>query len=250
MAPEGRWVVDTDPVPPVVGTAAGFFFEFVPSRSTATNAPSATDRITVSASCLTCSASIVQASAERYPSLKVEELYHPEAIAGYSAQLTLTQTGTWRIAPFDVLVEVRSIDAFEPPLVHVRRWSNALDPGCGRADVAALVRRFQDAYNAGDTAGLATVVQETVNFSIAGGAAPVIAVGREAFVAGALARHAADERIVVTRIYVARDTGGTAMEIAATRTATDLPAGGQRLRGKGTMWCTQPQLIHLNLGVG
>jgi len=184
------------------------------------------------------------------PSLKVEELYHPEAIAGYSPRLTLTRTGTWRIAPFDVLIDVRSIDAFEPPLVHVRRWSTALDPGCGRADVAALVRRFQDAYNAGDKSGLATVVQETVNFSIAGGTAPVIAVGREAFVAGALARHAAGERIVVTRIYVARDTGGTAMEIVATRTATDLPPGGQRLAGKGTMWCTQPQFIHLNLGVG
>ena len=93
-------------------------------------------------------------------------------------------------------------------------------------------------------------MQDAVNFSIAGGAAPFIANGREAFVAGALARHVVGERIVVTRINVARDVGGTAMEIRATRTAADLPAGGQRLLGKATMWCTEPQFIHLNLGVG
>jgi hypothetical protein len=97
---------------------------------------------------------------------------------------------------------------------------------------------------------LGSVVQDAVNFSIAGGAAPIIASGREAFVAGALARHSAADHIVVTRIFVASNGGGTAMEIQATRTAADLPAGGQRLSGKAAMWCTQPQFIHLNLGVG
>ena len=246
----GQWFVDAAPQIPVVGDRATLFFEFVPDLATPTATPdpiNATDMI-VSARCTTCNGPVITGTAKRYQTVRPEDVYHAGATAGSSIALTFPSAGAWRIDPFGVGIEVRAVDAFEPPLVHVRGTS-PLPADCGRDKVADLLKRFEHAYNAGDPELLGSVVQQSIDFSIAGGAVPFIAYGRDNFVAGAVDRHARGEQIQITLVYVATDRGGVGLSINAIRTAPDLPQGRQRLVSKGAMWCSQPQLIHLNFGV-
>jgi hypothetical protein len=247
----GRWFVDSDPGIPVVGHQAWFFLEFVPDPAAPGSPPEqiGAAEMAVSARCANCNGTTIAGIARRYPTLRPEEFYHPGATAGFSVALTLPSQGSWRFDPSGMDVLVRAVDHFEPPLIHLRPWSNPLPADCGRDKVADLMKRFEHAYNTGDPTLLRSVVQESIDFSIAGGAAPFIAYGRDKFVAGAADRHAQGERIEITLVHVATDRGGIALAVNAIRTAPDLPQGRQRLSAKGAMWCSQPQLIHLNFGV-
>jgi hypothetical protein len=229
---------------------AGLFIEFVPSvPGAAAPDPFAGGAMTVTATCATCGGGSVEATVQPYPSLAPAELWHPDATAAYTARIVLPKPGAWLIEPFARTVHVRDLDAFEPPLVHVYNWSDPFEPGCGRAEVAELVNGFVAAYNAGDSARLARLVQEPINFSIAGGAGSVVATSREELLSRAPARRAMGDTLTVTRIYVASAKGSPSMAIYGTRTAADLPAGGQQWAAKAAMWCTQQQFIHLNIGV-
>lgn len=246
----GHWFVDVDPAVPAVGHKAWLFFEFVPDTAAP---PSAQDQtgaahMAVAARCAGCGGLDVAGMAERYPTLRPQDFAHAGATTGYAVGLTFPVAGTWQLDPTDVQIVVRAIDPFEPPFIHVR-GKDPLPPECSREKVADLMKRFEYAYNAGDPALLRTVVQESIDFSIAGGAAPLIAYGREKFVAGALERQARGERIEITLVQVATYQGGIGLAVHAIRTAPDLPQGRQKLMGKGAMWCSQHQLIHLNLGV-
>jgi hypothetical protein len=185
--------------------------------------------------------------AERYPTLRPEDFAHAGATTGFAVGLTFPVAGTWHLDPTGVQIAVRAIDPFEPPFIHVR-GRDPLPAECSREKVADLMKRFEHAYNTGDAALLRGVVQESIDFSIAGGAVPFIAYGREKFVAGALERQARGERIEITHVHVATYHGGIGLAVYAVRTAPDLPQARQKLVGKGAMWCSQQQLVHLNLG--
>lgn len=246
----GRWFVDASPITPAAGYLATIFFEFVPDPGTPTAPPAqvGTTDVAVSASCASCGGAAIAGTARRYQTLRPEDVYNAGATAGFAVALTFPSAGTWRLDPFGTQIEVRPVDPFEPPLIHLR-GPNALPADCGRDKVADVVKRFERAYNTGDPDLLRSVVQESIDFSIAGGAVPFIAYGRDKFVAGAVDRHAHGEQIQITLVYVATDRGGIGLAVEAIRTAPDLPQGRQRLAAKGAMWCSQPQLIHLNFGV-
>lgn len=245
----GQWFVDVDPAVPAVGHKAWLFFEFVPDPVAGVSAQgqSGAAHMAVAARCAGCGGVDVAGMAERYPTLRPEDFAHAGATTGYAVGLTFPVAGAWQLDPTGVQVVVRAIDAFEPPFIHVR-GKDPLPPECSRDKVADLMKRFQHAYNTGDPALLGSVVQESIDFSIVGGAAPFIAYGREKFVAGALERQARGERIEITLVYVATYQRGIGLEVHAVRAAPDLPQGRQKLMGKGAMWCSQHQLIHLNLG--
>ena len=246
----GRWFLDAAPQIPVVGDRATLFFEFVPDPAspTATPDPRSTTDTAVSARCASCNGAVLTATARRYQTVRPEDVYHAGATAGFSVALTFPSPGAWRLDPFGTDIAVRPVDAFEPPLIHVRGTA-PLPADCGRDKVADVLKRFKHAYNTGDPELLGSVVQQSIDFSIAGGDVPFIAYGRDNFVAGAVDRHARGEQIEITRVYVATDRGGVGMSVDAIRTAPDLPQGRQRLVSKGAMWCSQPQLIDLNFGV-
>jgi hypothetical protein len=174
-------------------------------------------------------------------------LWHAGATLAYSARITFPSSGVWVIAPFGGSVTVRALDPFEPPLVHVHRWSDPFDPGCGRREVAALVSGFVDAYNAGDTARLVTFVQPAIDFTIGGGAAALKATNRTSLATAAAERHTAGERIVVERIEVASNKGMPQMAIYGRRFANDLPPNGQHVTSKAAMYCGDSQFIHWNI---
>jgi hypothetical protein len=246
----GQWFLDTEPGIPVAGHAAWLFLEFVPDPTTPPSSPSqlgASD-IGVSARCSGCNGSVVAGTAKRYQTVRPEDVYHAGATAGFSLPLTFPSPGRWRLDPVGADIEVRPVDTFEPPLIHVR-GTTPLPADCGRDKVADVLKRFEIAYNTGDPELLGSVVQQSIDFSIAGGPVPFIAYGRDPFVAGAVDRHARGERIQITLVHVASDRGGIGLSVDAIRTAPDLPQGHQRLVSKGAMWCSQPQLIHLNFGV-
>jgi hypothetical protein len=246
----GRWFLDAAPQIPVVGDRATLFLEFVPDPASPPVAPDpiGTADVAVSARCTSCNGSVIAGTAKRYQTVRPEDVYHAGATAGFWVALTFPSPGAWRLDPFGADIEVRSVDAFEPPLIHVRGTA-PLPADCGRDRVADVLKRFEHAYNTGDPELLGSVVQQSIDFSIAGGDVPFIAYGRDKFVAGAVDRHARGEQIEITRVYVATDRGGVGLSVDAIRTAPDLPQGRQRLVSKGAMWCSQPQLIHLNFGV-
>jgi hypothetical protein len=245
--------VDSLPAPPVVAYGAGLFFEYAPTSdahaSDLIEGRPAPAEIAISARCVDCTGPTLTGKALRDKDLGPASAAHAGATIGYSAALTFPAVGTWRIDPFETLVTVRALDAFEPPLIHVRPWSDELPEGCNREDVAALLARFERAYNTGDPALLEGVVQQGINFSIAGGEQRFVATDRESFIRGVAARHAAGESIRFTEAGVASTNGAVNMSVNAIRSAPDLSGGRQRLIGKAAMWCTQPQFIHLNLGV-
>jgi hypothetical protein len=247
----GRWFVDTDPGIPVAGHQAWLFLEFVPDPAKPTFAPTQAGAgdIAISARCASCDTSLITGTGRRYPTLRPEEFFHLGATAGFSVALTFPSAGQWRVDLSGTDVAVRAADPFEPPLVHLRPWSKPLPADCGRDKVADLMKRFEHAYNTGDPGLLGSVVQQSIDFSIAGGAAPFIANGRDKFVAGAVARQAQGERIEITLVHIAADGAALALAVNAIRTAPDLPQGRQRLSAKGAMWCTQPELFKLNFGV-
>jgi hypothetical protein len=247
---QGRWFIDGAPQVPVVGDRTTLFLEFVPDPAgpiTTADPIGATD-VMVSARCTSCNGSVIAGTGKRYQTARPEDVYHAGATAGYAIAVTFPAPGVWRIDPFGTDIQVRSIDAFEPPLIHLR-GATPLPADCGRDRVADMLKRFEHAYNAGDAELLGAIVQQSIDFSIAGGAVPFIAYGRDKFVAGAVDRHARGEQIQITLVYVASDRGGVGLSVDAIRTAPDLPQGRQRLVSKGAMWCSQPQLIHLNFGV-
>lgn len=242
--PGGAWIVNTDPQPPAVGARAGLFFEYVPTPGGRAD-PFAGTPPRIVATCASCGAAPIEAATQPYPTTP-EDLYEPTAIAAYTAAIVLPRAGTWSIAPFGVTVTVRALDDFEPPLIHVNRWSDPFDPGCGRREVATLVKDFAHAYNAGDTARLGELVQGPW-FSFSLGDFRVM--DRTAFLDGALQRHRNGERLTFERVQVSSNHGAPQMGIYGSRTANDLPPGGQRFGGKAAMWCSQRMFIHLNLGV-
>lgn len=251
-----RWFADSFLAQPVVGYGAVLGFEYVPPAKAADPRPVldggivVDSEVPITARCVGCSAPVLNAVAKRYEVRGPEDVAHVGATAAYSAAITFTAPGEWRIDPFGNTVEVRAISSFEPPLIHLRPYSSTLPAGCGREQAAELMKRFERAYNTADAELLAGVGQSAFDFSIAGGAAPFIAQGREAFVRGVIARHAIGERIEFTLAYIAADSGRLGVALEAVRTAPDLPGGRQVLSGKSTMWCEQPrsQFIHLNLG--
>jgi hypothetical protein len=251
-APSGRWFVDADPVIPVAGHSAVIFLEFVPDPAGlygATPPGIGGSQLTLSARCLDCDAAAHPVVAQPYVGHGPGDVNHAGASVGYSAHVMLPSAGCWSLEPLGLVIEVRALEPFEPPLIHMRPWSEPLPTECGRRYVAGLFRDFESAYNAGDAVLLTSVVQEAIDFSIAGGAAPFIARGRDAFVAGALDRQSRGERINFTKVNIATDRGGIGLAVDAVRTAPDLPGGRQRLSGKAATWCNQQQFIHLNLGV-
>jgi len=248
-AVSGRWFVDVDPAVPAVGHKAWLFFEFVPDPTAppSTQSQISAAHMAVAARCAACGGLDVAGTAERYPTLRPQDFAHAGASTGFAVGLTFPAVGTWQLDPSGVQITVRAIDAFEPPFIHVR-GTEPLPLECSRDKVADLMKRFEHAYNNGDPALLRSVVQESIDFSIAGGAVPFIAYGREKFVAGAVDRQSRGERIEITLVYVATYQGGLGLAVHAIRTAPDLPEARQKLVGKGAMWCSQHQLVHLNLG--
>src|SRR5437867_6080375 len=226
----GRWFVDADPGIPVAGHSAWLFLEFVPDPANPTSAQNqiGVGDMAVAAHCSSCSGSVIAGTAKRYQTVRPEDVYHAGATAGFSLSLTFPSPGAWRLDPFGTDIEVRPVDVFEPPLIHVR-GATPLPADCGRDKVADLLKRFENAYNTGDPVLLGSVVQQSIDFSIAGGAVPFIAYGRDKFVAGAVDRQARGERIEITLVYVATDGGGIGMAVQAIRTAPDLPQGRQKL---------------------
>jgi hypothetical protein len=250
-----RWFVDGFLAQPVAGYRAGLAFEYVPSATVSdprpiVNRAVTADSIALTARCVGCNAPVLNTVATRYEVRGPNDVAHVGATAAFGATLTFPVPGVWQLDPFGNTIEVRAISAFEPPLVHLRPYSTPLPADCGREQVAELMKRFENAYNTGDAALLAGVGQSAFDFSIAGGVAPVIVQGRDAFVTAAVARHAIGERIEFTLAYVAADKGRLGVAFEAIRTAPDLPLGRQVLSGKSSMWCEQPrsQFIHLNLG--
>ena len=251
-----RWFADSFLAQPVAGYKAALGFEYVPSaqasdpRPTLNGTVTADSEIALTARCVGCTAPVLNSVATRYEVRGPEDVAHVGATAAFGATLTFPAPGVWQLDPFGNTIEVRAISAFEPPLVHLRPYSAPLPAECGREQVAELMKRFENAYNTGDAELLAGVGQSAFDFSIAGGAVPVIVQGRDAFVSAAVARQAIGERIEFTLAYVAADKGRLGVAFEAIRTAPDLPAGRQMLSGKSSMWCEQPQsqFIHLNLG--
>jgi hypothetical protein len=243
---DGRWFVDTDPAPPVVGYRGGLLLEYVPTAPSRVMRPEETLPLTVK--CDTCAAEPMDVVAKSYAGHGPDDMTHPGATAHFEVGLTFPAAGTWRVEPLGLEFMVRELDPFEPPFIHVRPWSDPLPGDCGRERIAAIARTFEAAYNTGAPDLLASVVQPGMNFSIAGGAAPIIVQDRDAFVAGVSARQAQGERLKITTIHVVAQ-GSVFLAVAADRTAPDLPGGSQRLFGKGSLYCTQGQFVHLNLGV-
>jgi len=245
----GHWFVDVEPAVPVLGHRAWLYFEFVPDPIGPPSSQSqlGASHMAVAARCAGCGGLDVAGMAERYPTLRPQDFANAGATTGFSIGLTFPVAGTWQLDPTGLQIVVRAVDPFEPPFIHVR-GTDPLPPECSRGKVADLMKRFEHAYNTGDPALLRSVVQESIDFSIAGGAVPFIVYGREKFVAGAVDRQARGERIEITLVYVASYQGGLGLAVHAIRTAPDLPQGRQKLMGKGAMWCSQHQLIHLNLG--
>lgn len=246
-APEGQWFVDTDPAPPVVGYRGGLLLEYVPT------VPSRVMRteeiLPLTVECVSCTADPMDAVAKSYAGHGPDDMTHQGATAHFEVGLTFPAAGTWRVEPLGLEFLVRAVDPFEPPLIHVRPWSEPLPGDCGREEIAEIARRFEAAYNTGGPELLASVAQPGMNFSIAGGALPVIVQGRDAFVARIGERQAQGERLQITSIYAVAQGPSVSLAVGADRTAPDLPGRSQRLYGKATLYCTEGQFVHLNFGV-
>lgn len=249
-----RWFVDVDPAPPVAGYRAQLYLEFVPppdapvGRHALEGQLAVRSRIPLTARCLTCAAASVDGVATQEEIRGPASVAHVGATAAFFATMTFPTPGSWRVDPFGTVIAVRGLSPFEPPVIDVRTYSDPLPDGCGRAEISDLVKRFERAYNTGSAEHLAGVVQDGLDFSIAGGEVPVILQGRERFVTGIVARHARGERIEFTAVHLASDRGALGMAIDAIRTAPDLSQGPQLLTGKARAYCSPPQFIHLNLG--
>jgi hypothetical protein len=245
--PDGRWFVDTDPAPPVAGYRGGLLLEYVPTVPSRVMDPQ--EILPVTVKCVTCAAEPMDLIAKSYAGHGPDDMTHPGATAHFEVGLTFPAAGTWRVEPLGLEFVVRALDPFEPPFIHVRRWSDPLPSDCGRERIADIARRFEAAYNTGAPDVLASVVQPGMNFSIAGGAVPVIVRDRDTFVTRIGERQAQGERLQITAIHAVAQGPSVSLAVAADRTAPDLPGGRQRLSGKAALYCTQGQFVHLNLGV-
>jgi hypothetical protein len=249
-----RWFVDVNPAPPVAGYRAHLYLEFVSppdapvSRHALEGQLAVRSRIPLTARCLTCAAPSVEGVAIQEEIQGPDSVAHVGATALFFATVMFPTPGSWRVEPFGTVIEVRGLSPFEPPVIDIRTYSDPLPDGCGRAEISDLVKGFERAYNTGNAELLASVVQDGVDFSIAGGESPLILQGRDPFVAGIVARHARGERIEFTALHLASDRGVVGMAIDAIRTAPDLRQGRQLLTGKARAYCSPQQFIHLNLG--
>ena len=129
-------------------------------------------------------------------------------------------------------------------------------PGCSPAQTRAVITRFVTAFNAGNRKAVNETWVNKVSFkwygvtSPPGMRTPDAALQRATLLPYFAERHAAHERLVLTKVKVNGVTAGAYgnFEFELLRNADDLPDGPQPYRGKGAVTCSTGRLMVWSMG--
>ena len=129
-------------------------------------------------------------------------------------------------------------------------------PGCSPAQMRAVIARFVTAFNAGNRKALNDTWVDKLSFKWYGvTSAPGLrpfpdAVQRSTLLAYFAERHAAHERLQLTKVKVNGVTAGAYgnFEFELLRSADDLIGGPKLYRGKGAVTCSTGRLMVWSMG--
>ena len=132
----------------------------------------------------------------------------------------------------------------------------ATQPGCSPAQIRAVIARFVTAFNAGNRKALNDTWVDKLSFKWYGvTSAPGLrpfpdAVQRSTLLAYFAERHAAHERLQLTKVKVNGVTAGAYgnFEFELLRSAADLTDGPKLYRGKGAVTCSTGRLMVWSMG--
>ena len=132
----------------------------------------------------------------------------------------------------------------------------ATQPGCSPAQTRAVIARFVTAFNAGNRKALNETWVDKLSFKWYGVTSPPglrpfqAAVQRSTLLAYFAERHAAHERLQLTKVKVNGVTAGaySNFEFELLRSADDLAGGPQLYRGKGAATCSTGRLLVWSMG--
>ena len=129
-------------------------------------------------------------------------------------------------------------------------------PGCSPAQTRAVITRFVTAFNAGNRKALNEAWVNKLSFKWYGVTSPpgmrtmAAAVQRSTLLSYFAERHAAHERLQLTKVKVNGVTAGAYgnFEFELLRSADDLPGGPRLYRGKGAALCSTGRLMVWSMG--
>ncbi len=132
----------------------------------------------------------------------------------------------------------------------------ATQPGCDPAQTRAVIARFVTAFNAGNRKALNETWVDKLSFKWYGVTSPPglrpfqAAVQRSTLLAYFAGRHAAHERLQLTRVKVNSVTAGAYgnFEFELLRSADDIASGPTLYRGKGAATCSTGRLLVWSMG--
>lgn len=248
----GTWHGQTSDMPPAAGHRVGLWLEYVAGTDPVETQAAKSAAIAFTASCVTCAPETNRVEGlTTLQDVDADDLINPAAAAAHSAAITFPAAGNWWIERFALVVRVRAVDTFEPPMLHARPGYDVLPTGCTREKMAEILRTFIAGLN-GDEKALASVSGPLHSFSLDGRPPRgVVANTPEGLMDLARAFWLAGDRFELVKANYAYPGGQYAEVALAPVMLRTVRVGNEvetrRMSGGAGMWCTQGGMMNWNL---